>query len=199
MTVKTNDLTVDNAGAPLRGADVVLVAKSNLTLAPGAVVQQSGTASATPAETLLFGDATTRDSGHGALVRVSNGSAAPIVRSGVGTATAPSLTVGAGARIIGPSVVLDSTQATSLAASITLTAQSLALDSGRISLQLANGGSLPTDAGLVLSGPLLQSLQASQVLVLAQSRWAEIHFAGLCLSIVGMIGFGEALACGDFL
>jgi hypothetical protein len=158
VTVKTANVTVNNAGAPLSGADVILVAKSNLTLSPGAVVQQSGNATTSAAETLQLGSETTRDSGDGALVRVSNGATAPITRAGVGTSGTASLTVGAGARISGTSVVLDSTQATSLAANTTLTAQSLALDSGRITLQLANAGDLPADAGLVLSGSLLQSL-----------------------------------------
>ena len=36
VTVKTNNLTVDDSGETLTGSDIILVANRNLTLAPGA-------------------------------------------------------------------------------------------------------------------------------------------------------------------
>ena len=71
VTVKTNNLTVDNSGEALTGSDVILVANENLTLAAGATIEQSGNLIA-PAETLLFGDAAVAGSGDGVLLRVTS-------------------------------------------------------------------------------------------------------------------------------
>jgi hypothetical protein len=113
VTVTTPSIAVDNSGSPLTGPDLILVASQTLTLAAGADVEQQGTLTS-PAETLLFGDKTIAGSGDGTLLRVTSDPAAQLVRSGVSSSTVPSLVVGARARIVGQSVTLDSTSATSL-------------------------------------------------------------------------------------
>ena len=161
VTVSANNLTVDNSGSPLSGTDIILVAKQNLTLADGADIQQTGSLGGA-ADSLLFGSATTVGSGDGALVRVSSDASASIARSGIGSASTASLTLGNGVTIGGgPSLILDSTGATTLTAGSIFGGQSVTLDSGRISLQLANSGSLQSGAGLVLTSTALASLQVS--------------------------------------
>ncbi|CAN5764026.1 hypothetical protein BH11VER1_BH11VER1_29890 [soil metagenome] len=45
VTVRTGNLTLDNAGAPLSGAEIILVANKNMTFAPGSSIQQIGSLS----------------------------------------------------------------------------------------------------------------------------------------------------------
>ena len=55
VTVTTPDLTVDNAGSPLEGSDVILVANQSLNIAANADIQASGSSS-TPAQALQISD-----------------------------------------------------------------------------------------------------------------------------------------------
>ncbi|HVS52042.1 MAG TPA: filamentous hemagglutinin family protein [Opitutaceae bacterium] len=177
VAVKTDNLMLSNAGTPLAGADIILVANKTLTIAPGAVIDQGSAAAGTGA-TIFLGDATRPGSGDGALVRVSSDPTAQVNRAGVDASTAPTLVVGAGARIAGASVTLDSTHATTLAPTATLSTQSLALGSGQIALQLAGAGALPADSGLVLSGAALQGLQSAQSLSLLSYATIDIYGSG---------------------
>lgn len=177
VTVKTDNITVNNAGAALSGPDVILAANKSLTLAPGAAVDQTGTL-ATTADTLLLGNEATAGSGDGVLMRVSGDAGAQVVRSSVGAGTAPTLTVGAGARVSGASVTLDSTRATNLSPAAVLSGKSLALNSGQILLQLANAGTVPTTTGLSLSGTALQGLQSAQSLSLLSYSTLDIYGNG---------------------
>ncbi len=244
VNVTAGSLTVDNAGQPLTGADVILVANNSMTLAPGAQIAASGTLqgpadalqvsdslqlqpatgdfinlvrggtainfpqgtptndtikstvagtitlangttttlAANKAVTLAPGSSVTLNGpgkitaglattgakggaipvvlGDGTLLRVSSAASAPTSRSGVSSSTAPVVQVGAGAKVTGASVTLDSTYATNLDPTAVLTGGSIALDSGQISLVL-NGGSTTTIApsSLVLSGTALANLQ----------------------------------------
>jgi len=158
VSITAGNLTVDNAGAPLTGADVILVANKTLTLAAGSAIDQNRSMTSA-AETLLFGDATIAGSGDGVLLRVSSDPSAQIVRAGVDQSTVPNITIGARATIAGVGLILDSTHGTKLASSAILEGRNTSLGSGQISLQLANAGTLnPTD-GLVLSTAALQTLQ----------------------------------------
>ncbi len=158
VSVQAGNVTVDNAGSPLSGPDIILVANKSLTLAPGAQVEAAGDFSGQP-ESLLFGDSSTPGSGDGALLRVSSNPSAPILRSGVDSSTVPQMNIGAGAIISGASVTLDSTYATHLDPSAQITGTSIALDSGQISLVLNKPGTLQPTAGLVLTNSVLQILE----------------------------------------
>ncbi len=176
--VTTNNLTVDNAGNPLTGLDLILVANDKLTLAPGADLEQSVSA-AIPGSTLLLGNAAVTGSGNGVLLRVSGNLSSPVLRSGVSAASGPDLVVGAGARLVGASLTLDSSGATSLDPAAVLDAKSVALNSGQISLQLNRPGLLQPTTGLVLSGAALQGLQASaQALSLLSYSSIDIYGTG---------------------
>ncbi len=161
VTVTAGSITVDNAGNPLTGSDITLAANNSITLSEGAQIEQTGT-QAGGAETLLI-------SGNGALVRVSGDADASIERSGFSSATSPVLTIGAGASVLGSSVILDSTAQTVLDPSAVLggSGSSLTLGSGQISLQLPGAGPLRTQvdgattSGIVLTSSALQNLQVS--------------------------------------
>ncbi len=177
VTVKTSNITVDNAGAPLRAPDVILVANNTLTLEAGAAIEQSGTL-AGRADNLLLGNASTPGSGNGVLLRVSADPLAQISRAGINSSTAPSLVIGADARIVGTSAMLDSTSAMSLDPTATLKASAISLNSGQISIQLDAPGALQPTTGLVLSGTPLQNLQAAKSLSLLSYSSIDLYGHG---------------------
>jgi len=158
VAVTTTDLTVDTAGAPLTGNDLILVSKENLTLMDGAEVRGSGTG---PVEDLLLGDPAVAGSGDGTLLRASGNPGGSIMRRGVSGSTTPRMTIGVGATIGGGSIILDSTAGTSLDPSAVLEASAVALNSGQITIVLADAGPLAPTSGLTLAGQALDSLQAS--------------------------------------
>ncbi len=185
VTVLTPHLKVDNKGAPLTGTDIILASRSTLTLAPGADIESLGTFD-TSASTLLLGDAATPGSGNGLLVRVAANTSAPVVRSGVDSSTQPLMQIGAGgvgARLVGSSVTLDSTQQTLFDPNSTLIGQNIAFNSGQISIQLDNAGTLFSDAthplttGLVLSKSALNGLLANAQ-SLSLSSYSSIDLYG---------------------
>jgi len=177
LNVVTDSITVSNTGSPLAGSEIILAANKSLTLAPGAAVEQKGTV-AIAADRLLIGDATKPGSGDGVLLRVSSDPTATTSRAGVEGSSAATISVGDNSRVSGAAVTLDSTRITNLSASAALSGRNIALGSGRISLQLSGAGNLPTDAGLVLSGAALQSLQQAQGISLLSYSSIDIYGSG---------------------
>lgn len=179
VAVRTGRVTVDNAGSPLRAPEIILVANEELVVAPGAVIEQTGSIRGSGrADTLLLGNSLTPGSGDGLLVRVSSDASARIVRSGISSSTVPAMTIGAGARISGASLTLDSTSATSLDATAILLGDAIALNSGRISIQLENPGVLQSTTGLVLGGSVLQGLSGANRLSLLSYSSIDFYGAG---------------------
>jgi filamentous hemagglutinin len=156
VSVATSNITVDNAGSPLSGSDIILAANGVITLAPGSVVTGTGSAEL---DRIIIGDAAVAGSGDGALLRVAGSESAPVTRLGVGNSTAPKMDIGAEARLTGGSITVDSTYATSLDPTAVIAAPVTALNSGQISVRLNNPGSLNPTVGLVLSGQALETLQ----------------------------------------
>lgn len=190
INVTTNHLTVDNAGYALSGADIVLVSRQDLTLAENAEIVQEGALTGA-ADKLLLGTSTVSGSGDGALVRVSSDKSASIIRSGVSASTVPALSVGAGARLSGAGLLLDSTSRTVLDASVNLSGKAVSLNSGQISIQLADPGALQPTTGLVLSNAALAKLQASaQSLSLLSYSSIDLYGNGT----VGSVATVESLA-----
>lgn len=190
VTVRTGNLTLDNAGAPLTGKEIILAATGTITLAANAALTQSGAQSV--ADSLIVG-------GNGALVRVSGVAAAQTARTGVTTSALPQLSIGAGVQISGPGITLDSTNATALDPTASFTGQALNLNSGRVSIQLDNPGALQPDAGLVLGGTILTNLQASTALSLLSYSSIDIYGTGtlaaagsLALHAAEIRGFNQA-------
>lgn len=177
VSVKTNNLTVNNAGSALKGAEIILVANQALTLADGAQIIQEGKLGGR-ASTLLIGSATVAGSGNGTLLRVTSDASAQVVRSGLSASTVPNMVIGEGVLLSGFSLTLDSTYGTSLAQTATLDAFAIALNSGQISIQLDNPGDLNPTAGLVLGGGALQSLSSSKSLSLLSYSSIDIYGTG---------------------
>jgi len=176
VTTTAGSITVDNAGSPLTGSDIILVAKEGITLEPGA--QLSGTGSG-EVEDLVIGSASVAGSGDGSLVRVSGRAAGEVTRFGVSNSTVPFLNVGASVAISGGSVVLDSTYGTSLSTTASLAGRSTSLSSGQISIQLDPLATVAATDGLVLSGQALRSLEdAAQSIVLRSYSSIDVYGAG---------------------
>jgi filamentous hemagglutinin family protein len=153
VAVQTGNVTVDNAGTPLTGPDVILVANNQLTLASGAEIEAAGPA-AGKNDTIAL-------TGNGVALRVGTDQDSAIRRSGVDASTQPVMTIGAGAKLSGQSVIIDSTSETLLDPGAVLQAASIAIGSGQISLALTDPGNLDSISGLILSGAALESLQAN--------------------------------------
>ncbi len=179
VSVRTNSITVNNAGSSLMAPDIILASNKTLVFSPGASVIQTGKIKGT-ADTLYFGDAAVAGSGNGTLVRVSSDPLAQIIRAGVTQPNAASMIIGAGAQISGTSITLDSTYATKLDPTALLTGQFVNLNSGQISLQL--DGNVPVThnfiGGLVLTGPALQGLQSSRSLSLLSYTTIDVYGSG---------------------
>ena len=178
VAVNTNNVTVSNAGTPLSGTDVILVANKSLTIAPGSEISASGSLSV-PVDSLTLGNSTIPGSGNGTLLRVSSDASAKISRAGVDSSSQPLMKIGDGAQISGASLILDSTSQSDFAPTVFLTGKSITLDSGQISLQLANAPALQTsNGGLVLAGDALLSLQSAQTLSLLSYSSIDIYGTG---------------------
>lgn len=183
VKVTTSNITVDNAGTPLAGPEIILAATKTLTLTNGAQILQSGSMGGA-ADLLIFGDAAVAGSGNGTMLRVSSDPNAQIFRNSVTVPAdfpsqiVPKMTIGAGATVSGQSIILDSTYATSLDASASILGSAISLNSGRISIQLDNPGALNPTVGLVLSGSALAGLQNAQSLSLLSYTTLDIYGTG---------------------
>ncbi len=177
IAVKTNNLAVDNAGSALRGPEIILVANRALTLADGALIEQSGKMRSA-ADRLILGTAGVSGSGDGTLLRVTSDPRASIVRNSLGNSTTPNMVVGAGATISGTNVTLDSTFGTSLDPDAIINASIVSLNSGQISLQLDNPGALNATSGLVLAGDALRSLEESGSVSLLSYTTLDLYGTG---------------------
>ncbi|MBB5030643.1 filamentous haemagglutinin family protein [Prosthecobacter vanneervenii] len=178
VSVRTGSITVGNSSAStLSMPELILVANGSITVNAGASISQSGSMRAS-ADTLRIGTASNSGSGEGVLLRVSADTGAQVLRAGVTSATAAALTIAAGASISGASVILDSTNVLNLNPSALVTGQSLNINSGRISVQLNNPGSLQPNPGLVLAGTVLQNLQQAKSLSLLSYSTIDIYGVG---------------------
>jgi filamentous hemagglutinin family protein len=183
IQVATGAITVDNAGTPLAGAEIILAAKNNLTVGAGAVIRQEGTLGAAGAQDFVLGDAAVAGSGDGALVRVTSDSQAGVTRAGVSAASTASLVIAAGASLDGGAgLTLDTTGTNQIDSTAGLRAEALALSSGRISLQLDEPGTLAANPGLVLTSGVLEGLQVSS------NRLALLSYSSIDIYGTGRVG-----------
>jgi filamentous hemagglutinin len=175
VTVTTNTLTVDNAGAPLSDPDLTLVANQSLNIEDGSIIEHASTGSGASAQTLFV-------NGDGVLLRLSSDPSAQVVQSNVTTAnTVPTLTVGAdvvlGGGAVTGSLILDSTSNMSIDPTAALSSQAVTLENNGISIELAQPSAAPS--GLVLSGAALENLLgSSQSLSLVSYSSLDIYSSG---------------------
>lgn len=192
IDVTSGTITVDNVGAPLTAADVTLAASGSIVLAPDAEVRSTGSLRADDYHL----------TGSGVLLRVSSDPSARVIRTGVTPGGAASLVIGERAQLSGGGITLDSTFTTQLASTAELSAQSYALNSGRISLALDDAAALGDDPGLVLGGSVLENLQSGRSLALRSYSTLDLYGSGgvggalqrLALEAGEIRGFGAGMA-----
>ncbi len=203
VDVRTNGLTLNNAGITLGAPEVVLASRSALTVGAGSALVSTGALSQ-PADLLLPGN-------DGALVRVSGDLNAASNRTGLPATSTPLLTIGAGARIGGRSATLDSTAGSLFDPSAVLNARALTLGSGQISILLDQPsagltGSL-VEQHLTISGKLLQDVQQANSLTLRSYRTIDTYGSGtfgspaldtLTLFAAGVRGYDQGPGTATF-
>lgn len=198
LDVRTNQIVLGAPGTALSGPEVTLASKARLTVTSGSSVVASGALTESADPFLVAGG--------GVVLRASGDASATTTRSGTTSATTPLLTVGAGARIAGAGVTLDSSYGSELDPTATLDGQTLALGSGQISIVLSPVGALTGSVvpqHLIIAGQLLQDVQASAALTLRSYRSIDVYGAGtfgtpalakLTLTGSGLRGYGAGAA-----
>lgn len=188
LTLSTaGTLTSTRAGTVTyaNGTTVTLVPNVSQTIPAGATISfnNSGTITFVSGGT---GGAIPIAVSDGVLLRVSGDVAAGVSRPNMTTLGAPKLTVGAGAKLSGNSLILDSTYATSLSPEAVLRGKAISLSSGQISLDFGSGTPLQSTSGLVLSGDALNQLFASaNTLALRSYSSLDVYGSGT----IGNSGF----------
>lgn len=196
VDVRTNHLTLDNPGGKLKGSDVILASNGILDITSGSSVFSESSTSFTAGALNLIGD--------GTLLRSSSDRGAIVNRTGTGTSTTASLSIGSSASIEGASVIIDSTYATNLSPQALLTADDLTLAGGQISVVLdGHSGSLTgseVSPHLTLEGKTLDLVLGSENLTLRSYRSIDFYGSGtfgsgslknLTLSGNGLRGFSN--------
>lgn len=172
LDVTASELVLRNdSSSSLQGPEILLAAADSLTIEAGSHVQASGRMVGDEAADLILAPqeaAQYNDMGTpldpsddellvperdwGALLRVSNGAAVGVVRSGVDTTQGGQVRIGEGATLMADGALLiDATQTTQMAASAQLFAQSLSVASGNIGFGGGEGLVLDTAALALLS------------------------------------------------
>lgn len=178
-----SELLIDNAGSPLTGPDVMLVAGNSITLAPGSIVRAEGAVAANASPLQIRGG--------GAFLRASTGPMASLTRVGdLGTEGTLTLQPGAGA-VPGVqvsatgSLILDATRDTVVGGNSVFQAPLVSVASGRISF-----GNVPADTrGMVVGDALLARL--GQIRDLTLRSYSSIDFHGAV-----SLGTGETVGTG---
>ena len=167
------DVTVTNGTSTqkfLAGSLITVASGGTVTLsAPGHLDVAASTAdNPTSAIPITLGD--------GVLLRVSSDAAATVARSVIAGSDLPSINIGSGAILNGGSgsLTIDSTASTQLDSSATLSAHTVNIGSGLISIAFGDTDAKP--AGLVFTDAALNALQKASVL--SFSSYSSIDFYG---------------------
>ena len=172
ISVRTTSVTLDNRSIAFQSPEIILAATDTLTLASESSIESVGSQ--------VGGAGTMTLSGPGTLVRVSAVAQASTIRTGGPfVSTIPRLTVGAGVRIAGEGITLDSTYDMSLNPTAQLVARGITLSSGRISVVLDNPGTiLAGNYGLVLSGTALRTFAQADYRTLNSYSFMDFYGTG---------------------
>jgi filamentous hemagglutinin family protein len=193
IDVRTPSLVLDNPGGSLEAVDVSLFSRESLLVTPGSRLAAGGSGTREPF--VVTGD--------GVAIRTGADRNAGVSRFSVTGSTVPMLTIGAGASISGPGVSIDSTYGSDVSPWASVSAQTLSLAGGQISLVLSPQSGLAGSViprHLVLQGLLAAGAQASEVLNLTSYRSFDVYgdgsFGGggqsLRISAAGIRGFSQA-------
>lgn len=225
LAVAASDIVIRNdANSALTGPEVILAASGQVDVGAGSVVLAKGEVAGRTGDIVVkpqvepitddpdgWEDNNPADDvvvvpskDYGALIRVSTGDVARIVRENVDTTIGGVVSIGAGAQLgEGNALAIDATRTTNLSGTAQLSAASLSVSSGRIGL---GGGS----EGLVLLLPTLQQLASTQHLTLRSYSSIDFHqsvsFGGAGLARVtldagALAGYGNSniLVSGDII
>lgn len=153
LTVGATQVTVDS-GVNLQVPELMLAATDKVSVSDGSQLTATGTVAGTPSE-ILIGDNKVSESGNGALLRLSAGPQAQLVRQpGSYDATSGTLNIGGATLKADGSMILDATSNLGLASSANLIdSGALSVGAGRISL----GDGAP-QGGFVLSSAAIANL-----------------------------------------
>jgi filamentous hemagglutinin family protein len=173
VDVRTTNITLNNPGDTLTAGDITLVSKARTNITSGSSIAAAKAATQAADPFTVSGD--------GTFVRVSSDADATFTRKNVTASTTPLLSIGAGARITGAGVILDSSYGSAFDPAAFVAAQSLELGSGQISIQLGTLGALTGSAvpqHLVLAGSLLAEVQQVSALTLRSYRTIDVYGSG---------------------
>ena len=155
VTVAASEVVVDNAGAGLALADLLIVAKNRVELKAGATLASTGNA-ASEALTLA---------GDGALLRLSGDGAAATTRTGV-QRSAGDLLIGAGAKLAAQSITAEGTRSAGIAGDAGVQAdKSLTLGAGRLAVGTISRAQLAPNT-LLLTPALITQISQTESLTL---------------------------------
>ena len=177
LSVAAKSITIDNSGTTLSAPELIFAATDSLVFAPNSSVVATGTLSGSPESLQIVGD--------GALTRISSAASPVTSRTGTTASAVPLLSIGAGARLVGTSIALDSSSQMTIEATAEVLTSGIKLSAGRISIAQTNPGILPADAGLILQGSLLTNLGRSSALALQSYSSLDFYGTG---------SFGETLS-----
>ena len=202
VEVRTSDLALNNPGGTLAAGEVTLVSKVRTTVTAGSSVAANGTLSEKADSFTLSGD--------GTFLRVSSDAGATLIRKDTTASTAPLLSIGAGAHIAGAGVTVDSSYGSFIDPTAAITASTLNLSSGQISILLSPTSTLTGSVvpqHLVLSGEFLKNAQQSAALTLRSYRTIDVYGAGafgsaaldrLTFSGGGLRGYNQGAGTAQF-
>ena len=200
LTVMSTNITVDNAGSTLSAKDLTLATTGVITLAAGSQIASTGTL-ANPSETFNV-------SGNGSLIRVAQSATAVVSRSSTTNTAGPAINIGANAQIQGQRITLDTTSTTTLDPTAGISASSYEINSGRISIQLSNPGTLQSSPGLIINSAFLSNLQNASALSLQSYSSIDLYgtgtvggssLASLTISTGEIRGFNQANGTAQFM
>ncbi|WP_454620626.1 filamentous haemagglutinin family protein [Bradyrhizobium cenepequi] len=200
VDVTATDIVVRNGEeSALTGPEILLAASATINVDDGSVIAAQGETSGSGDLVIapqVAGDATlsTPSKDYGALIRISNGDAAKVLRQNVDTTIGGIVSIGANATLSGgKALLIDATRNTMVAGNAKLSGAGLSLASGRIGF---GGGA----GGLVLDAVSLAQLANTQQLTLRSYSTIDFHTsidlgrAGLkavTLDAAGLVGYGN--------
>nr|WP_157687278.1 filamentous haemagglutinin family protein [Burkholderia lata] len=197
ITPIANSVVVSNDGSTtLKGPEILLVTKADGSgtdpNAPNGLRVDAGASIAAQGDYPAAKDQPLSIAGDGALLRVSNGTMAPLTRTG-GTGTGL-LTVGAGATLAGgQALMLDSSGNLKVDPSAVLSAKAITADGSAITFTNASGGAAASLPGFVVDpAGLAQFANAQQV---ALRSYGAIGFVG---DVNATFGNSVDLSAGAF-
>ncbi len=155
VTVAASEVVIDNAGAGLALADLLIVAKNRVELKAGAPLSSTGNVES---EALKL-------TGDGALLRLSGDGAASTTRTGV-QRNAGDLVIGAGAKLVAESITAEGTRSAVIAADASVQAdKSLTLGASRLAVGSVSPARLAPGT-LLLTPALITQISHTESLTL---------------------------------